>query len=484
VEIPVRPSQRILRLSATLAVLAACATNPVTGRRELSLVSEAQEIQMGRQYDQQIVAEMGLYPDSGWQRYVQELGSRLAAGSERPHLPWTFRVVDDPVVNAFALPGGFIYVTRGILAHFNTEAQLAGVLGHEIGHVTARHSVQQLTTQTLAQAGLVVGVLLRPELADYAGLASGALGVMFLKFGRDDESQADELGFRYMRRQRYDPRELAEVFATLERVSAASGGGRVPEWASTHPDPVNRRDKALARADTVPAAELENALVRRDEYLRRLDGLVFGPNPREGYFKGTRFLHPELRFELTFPDGWKTANQKSAVVGVSAAEDAILQLALAEQASPAEAARAFFAQQGVSGSPAASTVNGLPAAGGGFSATTENGVLRGRAVFVQHGNAVFQLLIYAADANWTGYDAVAARAIQSFRPVTDPAVLNVQPWRLDIVTTDRTMTPAEFAQRNPGPVGADVLALVNQVNEGGRFMARNLVKRVVGQPLP
>jgi len=469
---------------AALGLVAACSVNPVTGRRELSFVSESQEIQMGREYDQQVVAEMGLYQDEAMQRYVQELGARLAAGSERPNLPWTFRVIDDPVVNAFALPGGFIYVTRGIMAHLNTEAQLAGVIGHEIGHVTARHSVQQMTTQTLAQAGLVVGVLLKPELADYAGLASGALGVMFLKFGRDDESQADELGFRYMRGQKYDPRELAEVFGVLERVSAASGGGRLPVWASTHPDPANRREKALARADTVPASELTAALVRRDEYLRRLDNVVYGADPREGYFKGSRFLHPGMRFELTFPDGWKTANQKSAVVGVSPREDAVLQVSLAQEASSAEAARAFFGQQGMSGTPAAGRVNGLASAGGGFAASTENGVLRGAAVFVEHESRVFRLLSYSADANWGTYDAAATRAIQSFRPLTDRNALNVQPWRVDIVTLDRTMTPQEFVQRFTGPVDAAGVALLNQVDEGGRFMSRNLAKRVVGDPLP
>lgn len=469
---------------AALGLAAACSVNPVTGRRELSFISEAQEIQMGREYDQQVVAQMGLYEDDGLQRYVQEMGARLAAASERPNLPWTFRVIDDPTVNAFALPGGYIYVTRGIMAHLNTEAQLAGVIGHEIGHVTARHSVQQMTTQTLAQAGLVVGVLLKPELADYAGLASGALSVMFLKFGRDDESQADELGFRYMRRQRYDPRELAEVFGVLEAVSAQSGGGRLPEWASTHPDPANRREKALARADTVAPAELQAAVVNRQEYLRRLDNMEYGDDPREGFFKGSRFLHPGMRFELTFPEGWKTANQKSAVLAGSPRDDALMQVTLAEGSSPAEAARAFFSQQGLSGSPSSGRVNGLSAAGGEFAATTEQGVLRGAAFFVAHENRVFQLLGYAADANWPGYDGPVTRAIQSFQPLTDRDALAVQPWRLDIVTLDRTMTPQEFAQRFDTPVDAGRIALLNQVSQGGRLMARNLAKRVVGEPRP
>src|SRR5205823_13800609 len=193
---------------ATLAALvplvaAACAANPATGARQIMLVSESQEIAMGRDYDRQIVASIGLYPDSALQRYIQQFGMRLAATSERPNLPWTFRVVDDPVVNAFALPGGFIYVTRGILAHLNSEAELAGVVGHGIGHGTARHSASQMSKQQLAQIGLAVGSIASPEFGRYAGVASAGLGVLFLKFSRDDESQADHLGLRYMRRAAY-----------------------------------------------------------------------------------------------------------------------------------------------------------------------------------------------------------------------------------------------------------------------------------------
>ena len=167
---------------------------------------------MGREYDQDVAASIGLYADSGLQRYIQQFGARLAATSERPNLPWSFHVVDDPVVNAFALPGGFIYVTRGILAHLNSEAELAGVVGHEIGHVTARHSVSQMSKQQLAQIGLAVGTIASPEFERFGALASAGLGVLFLKYSRDAERQADDLGLRYMRRVNYDPREMPHVF--------------------------------------------------------------------------------------------------------------------------------------------------------------------------------------------------------------------------------------------------------------------------------
>src|SRR6266540_5741347 len=172
--------RRLMFMAGLLAASTglACARNPATGARQLSLISESREIQMGREYDQEVRSSLGLYPDSALQRYVQELGARLAARSERPNLPWTFHVVDDPVVNAFALPGGFIFVTRGILGHLRSEAQLAAVVGHEIGHVTARHTVSQITKSQLATLGLVAGMIVRPELARFGDLAQAGMQLM------------------------------------------------------------------------------------------------------------------------------------------------------------------------------------------------------------------------------------------------------------------------------------------------------------------
>ncbi|HEX8907544.1 MAG TPA: M48 family metalloprotease, partial [Longimicrobiaceae bacterium] len=185
--------------AGALALLAAgsCARNPVTGHRELALISEAQEIQMGQQGAQEVAQTLGLLPDQALQDYVQRIGAALAAKSERPNLQWTFRAVDDPSPNAFALPGGYIFVTRGILNLMDSEAELAGVLGHEIGHVTARHTVQQLSRQQLAQLGLGIGSILSPTVAQLGNALGSGLQLLFLKYGRDDERQADELGFRY-----------------------------------------------------------------------------------------------------------------------------------------------------------------------------------------------------------------------------------------------------------------------------------------------
>ena len=240
--------------------LAGCAVNPVTGERELALISEEEEVQLGREADQEIVSTLGLYEDERWQNYVQELGERMALDSERPDLPWTFRVVDDPVVNAFALPGGYIYLTRGILAHFGSEAELAGVLGHEIGHVTARHSVQQISRAQLAQLGLGLGTLLLPELETWVGAAGVGLQLLLLSYSRDAEREADDLGLRYMADLNYDPTEMAAT-ATPPSASVASAAWvwrralwRAVTWPISWPSRAASSDSSL-RSTKMPRVQ-------------------------------------------------------------------------------------------------------------------------------------------------------------------------------------------------------------------------------------
>jgi len=483
------PILSILRRHAALALLAGftasgCAINPATGNNQLMLVSESQEIAMGRQADTAVIATIGLYPDATWQRYIQQFGARLAAVSERPDLPWTFRVVDDPAVNAFALPGGFIYVTRGLLSHLTSEAELASVVGHEIGHVTARHTAAEMSKQQLMGLGLAVGSMASSQVARYAGLADQALGILYLKFSRDDESQADELGLRYMRRANYDPREMAPVFQMLEQLTAAEGGSSVPTWLATHPSPTNRITAITAQVAALPQG-FSGTIVNRDPYLRRLDGQVFGENPRDGFFNGGRYFHPELRFQLTLPEGWATQNGKQAVVAVSPAKDAVVELSLAQGKSADVAARAFLTQQGITaGAMSRGSVSGLPTVSAPFGAATANGALRGAVLFVEYRGAVFGLIGYAPEANWPTYQTTAERALRSFQPLTDPGILNVQPQRLDIVKLTGRTTIEALARQRPSPASAATLALINQVGLQAPLAAGRLIKWVVGQPLP
>ena len=462
-------------------LVATCATNPVTGKRELSLVSESQEISMGRSYAGQVAQETGVYPDSSVQAYVSGIGLEMARASQRPRLPWTFTVMDDPQVNAFALPGGFIFVTRGILTHMSSEAELATVVGHEIGHVTARHSVQQMTRQQLAQIGLMAGAIASDEIARNLGVIGQGLGVLFLKYGRDDESQADGLGFRYALNDGYDVRRMVDMFRILQRVSGKAGQ-RIPEWQSTHPDPGNRiqaTEQRLARL-TVP---LDGTKVNREPFLRAIDGMIYGDNPRNGFFTGGLFRHPDLAFQVRFPDDWRTVNQSRAVLGVSPSQDAQLQLALAGQAAPGDALKRFLGQQGVqAGRSSQTTINGNPAALAPFTAQTQDGAqLSGLVAFVSFTGSTYQLLGLTAAAADT-YDRTFQSFVGSFRRLTDPVALGAKPKRIQVTRVTRPTTLAAFNQQYPSVIAIDELALINGLDDGGAAIAAGeSIKRVVTQ---
>jgi predicted Zn-dependent protease len=463
-----------------VALVLSCTVNTATGQRQLTLMSEAQEIQMGQQSHESVIASFGLYPDDELQNYIQRLGAELAATSERPDLPWSFAVVDDPLVNAFALPGGYIYVTRGILAHFNSEAELASVLGHEIGHVTARHSVEQMSQQQLAGLGIGIAAAVSEELGQYAAMASQGLQLLFLKFSRDDERQSDDLGLRYMTRAGYDPNEMPPVFHTLDRVSAAQGGGRIPVWASTHPNPDNRASRIERQIEGLPAAS-RTGTVNRTSYLERLDGLVFGDNPREGYTIDSTYYHPELEFALDFPDGWRVINQRQAVAGISPDQDAIVVLTMVQARSAAAAETDFFSQEGIARGSSWRQ---------GFThfwtvATPQDPqTVRGGVGFFEHGGRVYRLLGFTSSDRWDSFVGPIQASLDSFRRISDRRYLDVQPARLELVELDRAMTLSEFDQRYPSSVELSALAIANGVEADDRLEAGRLVKRVVGGELP
>ena len=353
--------------AAAVAVCAmvACATNPATGKREFSLMSEAQEIELGQQLDGQVRKEMGVYNDPELQRYVEGIAMRLARASERPNLPWHFAVVDEPAINAFALPGGYIYVTRGILPFLRNEAELAGVLGHEIGHVTARHSAQQYTKATSAGVGITLLSIFVPEARPFQGLTETALGVLFLKYGREDELQADELGVRYTAATGWNPAGVAGMLRTLARLDEADGSRRgVPNWMSTHPAPADRVEKIQAMVETVPRTATNASATNDAEFQRRIDGIVFGDSPSDGIVRGNTFLHPELRLSITFPPKWDVRNSAQQVIAKALDREDYVILQLVPQASGSleQIARGTMANAGFQQlSGERSQINGLDA---------------------------------------------------------------------------------------------------------------------------
>ena len=467
---------------ALLALVTACATNPATGKRELSLVSQGQEIAMGQEGAKAAAAQMGIYPDSAIQRYVSSLGLTIAKHSERPDLPWSYTVVDDPAVNAFALPGGPVFVSRGILTHMNSEAELVSVLGHETGHVTARHSVSQISKQQIFQIGLIGAMVLRPELQQFGQVASAGLGVLFLKFSRDDETQADELGFKYMTAGGYQPSEMAEMFRTLQRLSGPEGSRSTPEWQSTHPDPGNRVQKTSQRIASA-GRSFAGAKVERDAFLRRIDGMIFGEDPRQGYFQQTSFIHPTLKFRFDFPTGWRTQNSAEQVVGQSAQGDAQIALSTAGNSPPQQALSAFLQQQGIkAGATSTSPINGNAAAVGQFIAQNQDGTtLAGYVAFIQQDGLTYQLVCITTTANIQKYDTIFRNTIGSFQRLTDARLLSVKPQHVRIVKLPGAMTLTQFNQKYPSVIPLTQLQLINGMDATTSIPAGTLVKRVVAE---
>jgi predicted Zn-dependent protease len=235
----------IYALSAVVVFLfcESCAKNPVTGKKDFMLMSKEQEVAMGQQSDPEITQFFGIYEDEKLQKFINEKGQQMVGVSHRKDIKYQFKVVDSDVVNAFAVPGGYVYFTRGIMAYFNNEAEFAGVLGHEIGHITARHSAKQYSNSMLAQLGLAAGMIFSPEFAQFGDVASQGLQLLFLKFGRDAESQSDKLGVEYSTKIGYDAEEMAGFFGTLDRLRKNAGGEEVPDFLSTHPNPLDRERK-------------------------------------------------------------------------------------------------------------------------------------------------------------------------------------------------------------------------------------------------
>ncbi|HSX71815.1 MAG TPA: M48 family metalloprotease, partial [Pseudomonas sp.] len=326
---------RLLLLLSVLAQLVGCAVNPATGRTDFVMMSEQQEIELGRNYAEEIAKQYPRYADEKLQAYVQRVGERVARKSHRGNLDYRFTVVDSPDINAFAIPGGHIYIHRGLMAYLGSEAELAAVLGHEVGHVTARHSVRQQSQSTawniLGQAvaiGTGVGA---------AGDVTNVLGSAFVRgYGRDMELEADGFGAQYLARSGYDPQAMIEVVKVLKnqedfaRDEALAKGQEIPPAGyhglfDTHPDNDTRLRQVVASASPLVNGQGE---VGREAYLTMIDGMPFGDSAEAGVRRGQRFYHVGLDFTLAFPQGWGLVNRPDAVIVHSPDEQAFLVMSM------------------------------------------------------------------------------------------------------------------------------------------------------------
>lgn len=475
----------MLFFAASLLLLHSCARNPVTGKRQVVLMSEAQEIQMGKEADPQVIAQFGLYEDSSLQRFINEKGKAMAAISHRPNLDYQFRIVESNVINAFAIPG-YVYFTRGIMAYFNNEAEFAGVLGHEIGHIAARHSVEQQTKATLGQVGLIAGMIVSPTLARFGESASQGLGLLLLKFSRDAEREADELGVEYSTKINYDAREMADFFNTLKRETSQAGGEQIPNFLSTHPDPGERNVTVAKLADQWrQKVNASNLQVNRNNYLRRIEGLVYGEDPRQGFLENSTFYHPGLRFQFPVPQGWKYQNSPQSVQMAAPDGNALLMFTLAPGASLQEAANTTLQKYGLTAVESRNTtVNGLPAlAVVADQQPQQQGapVLRTLSYFIQYGGNIYHFIGVAAAANFNNYVSYFNNSMQGFRELNDAAKINRKPERIRIRTVNSSTTLAQ-ALRNYGmpEKRLEELAILNGMALTDALAAGTMIK-VIGE---
>ena len=474
------PSATVATL-ALISTLAACATNPVTGRKEISLMSEAQEIAAGQQADAEVRREMGVYDDPELQRYVSDIGQRLASVSHRPNLPWSFTVVDHPAVNAFALPGGYIYITRGILPYLDNEAELAGVLGHEIAHVTARHAAQQSTRAGLGGIGLTVLGIFVPQTQPFGDLASVGLGMAFTKFSRDDERESDRLGMEYAARAEFDPTGVPRFLATLARIDEMSERG-VPNWLSTHPEPAERvgETQPIAARLATTAGTVRN----RDEFRQRIDGIVVGDRVEDGIVRGNAFFHPVLRFALEFPDGWDVVNTPSQVAAREPGQPYFMLLQQVDQPQGRTieeiAVRSMSGARFklVDGQPA--SLNGANAFVGQYQGSISGvGPVMMRAAHIAQGRDVFLLGGFAPRDQYGRVGPSLEQAIRSFRPLTQREADAIRPNRLDFYTVRAGDTWQSIAARHGGIVRATDLAIMNNYAVNEQPKAGESIKIVV-----
>jgi predicted Zn-dependent protease len=478
-----KPRRAWLALLVLLPALAGCQVNPATGRQSFTgLMSERQEAETGRQSDAEVRQQFGGgYQDAALQRYIDGLGRLLASTSERPEVRFTFTILDTPVVNAFALPGGYVYVTRGLLALAGSEAEAAGVLAHEIGHVAARHAAERYSEAMVAQLGaLGLGLLTgSPELAQLAG--TGAM-VWLQSHSREQEFEADRLGVRYLSRANFDPEAMAsflsrlEANAALEATIAGHPGTQDKlDIMATHPRTPDRVRQAIAEAGGYQVAD---PIVGRDLYLRKVDGLLYGDDPKDGVVRGRRFIHPGLRLQFEVPPGFRLVNGRDKVVAAGPGGSA-LQFDRAPQAGGDP--RRYLVEQWAArvrlDGVESTTVNGLPAATG-VVRSGSGATLRLVAIGFDP-QAIYRFVFLIPRDAPAATAAALQRTAVSFRRLSAAEAAAVRPQRLQILTVAAGDTVESLAASLPfEDYRTERFRVLNGLQPGDRLKPGQLVKTI------
>lgn len=468
----------IILMGLNLTLLS-CAVNPVTGEKELSLISASQEKAIGEQTDLEIRAQYGLVEDQQLVSYIDGIGRAIVPHTHRPDLEYHFAVLDTPVINAFAVPGGYVYVTRGILALISNEAELATVLGHELGHISARHSLKRMSQMILVQTGLAVVSAVDKRLADIAGLASVGLQLLFLKYSRDDEYQADSLGVAYSRRAGWSPVFMIDFFHSLEKLGDLSGGRPLPGFLSTHPLTKDRIEKVKAMI----TEEDSKLKINQNAYLQHLQDLVFGDDPRQGFVEKGKFYHPQLRFVFSIPEEWPVQNTASQV-RLSSKDGQAALILMVEKSSedlPTYASKKIANLRGARllGEDRLETRNFPSYHAYYLMESSEGEAIYVRLGLIRYGEYIFSFYGLAQWRNYPSYDEKFKNVIRSFDELRDPVYLNRQPLRMKLVRAGGKEKINQLLEKEGVPKNLwPQLAIMNKVELEAVPSAGTLIKIV------
>ena len=467
-----------------ILILNACVVqrSPVTGDKRAYGFSWEKGKQMGAQYAKQVKAQYGIYQNQRIQKYVENVADNILAHSDLrgPNTPAKIRnstihyqVLDNPVANAFTLPGGYIYVDRGLLTHLENEAQLAMIIGHETGHAAARHSAQQAFNQKLGKLALLGGAIAGQKLLGISGdqilsLGSQAEKFLFLKYSRDDEREADRLGVEYSSKAGYKAKEAVGFFQTLQRENKQNGRSSVPEWQQTHPDPGERIQNIDREAQKWQHKGYKETTVNTDKYMHEIDNMIYGENPRHGFTRNGMFYHPDMKFKFPYPKSWTLINTNSMVEITNSNQNAIIAFEIdSKNNTPQASVNEFLNQQGVkAGQTNIASYNGLNGYEARATGQTQNGTkVKFYLYSVKYNGHIYRFICYTPTGKFDQFSSVFKRTADGFNKLTDQSILNIQPARLHVFRANRTAPFKSFLPKNlPLSIKPKDVASANQVS--------------------
>lgn len=481
------------RLASALCILAtACVTNPATGRRDLIFMSSQDEAAIGREEAAKVAREMGIVDDPGLTAYVSAVGQRVAQYSPRQDVTYRFQIVDMPEPNAFALPGGYVYVSRGLLAITNSEDELANVIGHEIAHVAARHAAQRQARAVpvgilTALGTIAAGVIGGGQAAQAVGQMGQTAGAgLIASYGRDQEHEADRLGQDYAARAGAEPSAMSDFLRTLERATAQERGEkRNPSFLDTHPSTPERVALTESNARSLRAkAPPTDVASGRDALLDELDGLVVGQNAEEGVVDGSRLRHPGLGFQIRYPEGWQILNARSAVLATAPGREAALVLELdAPARSPRDAALRFAQQNNLQVAEAGAVQLGSL---DGYRTLavipSQRGPMAADITFIAFRGQTYRLTGLANGNTYRGWQGAFASVARSFRELTPRELGDIREQRLRIVPAKGGETLERLVSRTKSSWKASEVAVANALPENVRLAEGQRLKIAVSEP--